>query len=175
MDSYHVPHVLNQLSHSESVARAWVKGTRTVSVQLRGGGVVKSLASFDKHNATQEAFTGFLEECAGQNVTRPSSYSDVFHQKFYSPRVPFTVNHYFEDHFAGAWQEAREIGIVKSHLFKYDLNSAYLWSGSLGLPVPRSFRYSDRLTSRDALYLVEIIPQLGAPFPFNRNRIVTAQ
>lgn len=175
MDSYHVDGVLRQLAQSPDVARTWRKGTTPVSVQLRGGGVVKSLNQFDRHGMDEATFMGFLAECERHGVERPSSYADVFHQLFVSPHIPYTVNHFFIDHFAGAWQEAREMGIVKGHLFKYDLNSAYLWSGTQGLPKPHTFRYCDDLHTRDALFLLKIEPNVDAPFPFNRHKYVVAQ
>lgn len=174
MDSYHLTSVVAQLAHSESAARSWHKGKAPVSVMLRGGGVVKSLDQFDKHTECA-SFMAMLQECQRNGVTRPSSYSDCFHQLFQSPRVPYSVNHYFAEHFAGGWQEARETGKVRGHLFKYDLNSAYLWSGSQGLPDTQSFSYTDVLAHPDALYLVRIVPNPAAPFPFNRLPIVIAQ
>lgn len=173
-DSYADLDAVRQLAQGPFVQRAWLKGSTPSSVQLIGGGVVKSLRPFHKH-PDEASFMAMLEECAAQGVHRPSSYSDVFHQKFYSPPIPRSVNYFFEEHFAGAWQEARELGKVTGHLFKYDINSAYLWSGAQGLPLPASFYYTENLKHRDALFLVEIVPRIGAPYPFHSHRYVNVQ
>lgn len=173
-DSYHINGALAQLAATEHAQRAWLKGSTYASVQLKGGGVVKSLEQFDRHGHTEDSFMAFLEECLRYEVSRPSSYSDVFHQLFSSPRIAYTVNRYLAPYFAGAWQEARVVGVVAGPLFRYDLNSAYLWSGSQGLPIAEGFRYTERLTG-NALCVVDIEPNPDAPHPFNRRSIVLAQ
>jgi hypothetical protein len=166
-DSYHIPPILGALATGTDVTRTWAKGHRFVSVELRGGGIVKSLSQFDRHNGHEDAFLSFMEECQRAGVARPSSYGDVFHEQYKSPRVAGTVNGYFENEFAGAWQEAIETGLFVQHLRKYDLNSAYLWAGIQGLPEIKSLSYSERIR-KNGLYLVEIEPKRGAPFPFSR-------
>jgi len=174
-DSYHVKGALDMLAGSTDVTRAWYKGQNVASVQLRGGGVVKSLHQFDRHGHTEETFLSLMEECQRHGVERPASYSSVFHEKFKSPRVSFSVNKYFADEFAGGWQEAIEPGMHQQHLRKYDLNSAYLWAGSQGLPnVSRGLDYSEQIKP-NGLYLLEIVPKIGTPFPFCRTRLVVAE
>jgi len=141
---------------------------------MHGKGVVKSIDQFDAHKDDEPAFMKLLEECRSAGVERPSSYSDVFHQRFYSPRVPYTVNCMFKNHFAGAWQEAKQVGVTSGPLYKYDMNTAYLWSGSQGLPNPATFRFTDKVED-SAMFLARIDPNVDAPFPFNKEKVVICE
>lgn len=176
LDAYHEGAVLRDLIANGTARRAWFRGTTPVSVMLgTNKGVVKSIDGFDLHAHDENAFMAMLEECAVNKVERPSSYADVFHQRFFSPRIPYTVNRYFMHEFAGGWQEAREHGLVRGHLFKYDMNAAYLWSGTQGLPLPSTFSYVEGRVVPNALHVLEIEPEPHTPFPFNRARIVLAE
>lgn len=174
-DSYvHRALLPDLLPHS---VRFWKVAGRIVSVQLRGGGVVKPVDDFHEHYPTEADFLTFMEDCYTRGIVRPSSYSDLFAQRFTSPRVQWTYNSFFSEWFAGGWEDARQTGILPGHWKKYDLNSAYLWSLTQGLPDVDTFRFtrhlerSDEAGTKPGLYLISLDkPYLELPYPFNVAR-----
>lgn len=172
VDSYDFAHLLPQ--HISNAVMGWRNGRTFVTLKLRGGGILKSLNRFTDHRHDATAFAEMLRECAQYGVERPSSYSDVFHQRFRTPRIAFTVNWLFRDYFAGAWQEARRIGEIQEPMYKYDLNQAYLWAGEQGLPDVESLRYSENW-KLPGLYVIRITPDAALPYPFNTKPIVVAE
>jgi hypothetical protein len=139
------------------------------TVQTGRGSIVKRLAKFSAHGHDETSFRGFLEEANSFGCYRPSSYPDVFHSAFYSPVVHNTVNRLFAPVARFAWQEALRPGKHPGHWRRYDINRAYLWASTQGLPVINSFRkVEDWNGNYPGIYrvtLAEISP--SAPYPFN--------
>lgn len=157
--------------------RYWRVNGRVCSLQLRGGGVVKQLDAFPEYAGDEETFLSFMEQCYSSGIVRPSSYADLFSQRFRSPAVRWTYNALFASWFAGGWQEARRRGLLKQPHYKYDINSAYLWALSQGLPDVHSFRFTRHIVRSDVggtqrgLYLVTLpAPDHNLPYPFNLPR-----
>lgn len=153
--------------------RCWKVAGRIVSLEQRdGGGVVKVLDKFDEVGAREGLFMDFLRECADVGVRRPSSFSDVFHQRYHSPRVIRSVNNLFARHFVGAWEAAPTPGRHSGVWRKYDVNRAYYWALSEGLPDPSSFRWSLN-PRRPGLFLVELPARFPfLPYPLSQTRRV---
>jgi len=138
-----------------------------VSVELKSGGIVKSLDGFSDHLQDANRFTELLRECEDRKVVRPSSYGDVFHQGFRSPYVKVSVNNLFKKHFAGAWEHACLTGTLKGVWRKYDLNRAYYWAALEGLPDPTTFRWSTN-PNDGGLYVVSLAEQrTDLPYPWS--------
>jgi hypothetical protein len=148
--------------------RYWsFKGVPT-TVALPASRFAKSLNSFTAHT-TEPQFRELLSEFSSYGCPRPSSYADVFHERYHSPRVLWSVNAPFADAFAGGWQEAIRPGVHWGTFFKYDMRSAYLWAATLGMPDTRTYARSRTVGATDGLYRIRLIePNRSAPFPFNQ-------
>lgn len=151
--------------------RYWSFHDVPTTVALPNNRFAKSLNPFTDH-ITEDAFRGILEEYDKLGCPRPSGYADVFHQRFISPRVPWSVNSLFAPCLAGGWQAALSPGAHKGIFYKYDLRSAYLWAATLGLPDTRTYTRSIQPSAQyDGLYRVKLRePSLSAPFPYNQAR-----
>jgi hypothetical protein len=156
--------------------REWAVSGRPTTLQLGQKGYLKAVDRFTiQHTNTEEAFNEFLRECADYGIPRPSSYNAVFHHCYRSPRVRRTYNQYFEYSFYGAWEEAKKVGVLRGRWHKYDLNSAYMWAASLGLPTIGSVRISKHLGKFRGLYNLELeAPLEHLPYPYNSHRFVNA-
>lgn len=157
--------------------RYWKVAGRLVSLQLKGGGVVKATDCFPDYAHSENDMLTFLDQCLQIGVVRPSSYADLFAQRFNSPRVTWTYNSFFTEWFAGGWEQARRVGLLSGTFNRYDLNSAYLWSLTQGLPHVDSFRYTDHIeyeaddAVKPGLYLISLgEPHQHLPYPFNLSR-----
>lgn len=156
--------------------RWWRVNGRIVSMQLKdGGAMVKRVQAFTDHCQNEETFLTLMEQCYTRGIKRPSSYSDFFYQVFTSPRLRYSVNALFASHFRGGWQQARATGALRGHFRKYDINSAYFWSLSHGLPETTTIRFSRRPSYSDiggfakpGLYVVSLEQSdFSLPYPFN--------
>lgn len=152
--------------------RSWRFHAMTTSLQMTGGGIIKRWSRFPEAAGSEETFLTFIERCAEAEVFMPSSFGDVFHQRWRSPRVYHSQNESFARLVVGGWEEAKFKGVHQTPLRRYDLNRAYLWSLSRGLPDPRTYRPSRVIDSAlHGLYAVSLAaPMPGAPYPFNVPR-----
>ena len=163
------------LPHSR---RHWRMNGQLVSLELKGGGIIKPLERFPDHCHDWNLFGGFLEQCYSRDITRPSSYADLFYQKSFSPHIKWSYNALFLEWFVGGWQEARKIGMLPGCWHLYDMKSAYLWALKEGLPDTKSFRFQRSYTyselhgfNCEGLFVVELEGPKGTyPYPFNRKR-----
>jgi hypothetical protein len=143
-------------------------------VSFSGKEVIKKADKFAAHN-TEETFLAFLKESQYYGCHRPSSYYDVFHAQFYSPRVLRSINETFAPWARFGWQEALRTGQLAGRWTKYDLNSAYLWATTLGLPRMETAEHSDYVGTLPGLYRVRIGPDTGKsglPYPLGVMRDV---
>lgn len=166
-DAYVHPNDLRKLA--KTYGRFWAFHNVPTTVALPGNRFAKSLHPFT-HHLDEQSFTELLGEYREAGVPRPSGYADVFHDRFISPRVPYSVNALLAPAFAGGWQEARSIGFHRQRYYKYDMRSAYLWAATLGLPDTRTYTRSLQpwRGKYDGVYRVKLLePAVGAPFPFN--------
>lgn len=66
-------------------------------------------------------------------------------------------------------------GVLRGRWRKYDLNSAYLWASTLGMPKVKSFRMSRNPGRLPGMYNLELVqPVESLPYPFNVARFVNA-
>lgn len=146
------------------------------TLELPGKRYLKSVDKFaPRHVESADSWQEFMRECAFYGCAKPSSYGSVFHAQFNSPRVRHTFNHLFGYAFVGGWQEAKATGVLRGRWKQYDLNSAYLWASTLGLPKVASFRYSEHIGKLPGLYNLELECTLEhLPYPFNEYRFVNA-
>lgn len=156
--------------------RTWEVAGRLTSMQMPGEGMVKGIDRFaHRHVVTEESFSEFLKECAFFDCPRPSSYSSVFHTVYKSPRVRWSLHALFAPWFVGGWQQARKVGLLPGTWRQYDMNSAYLWAVTRGLPDVDSMRVSNVVGRWPGMYALELTHTLeNLPYPFNTNRVVNA-
>lgn len=166
-------------SETARIRRWWTFHDLPTTLELTGGRAstyAKLLDRFTDHMENPPAFLELVREYADHGVPRPGGYADVFHETFKSPRVPWSVNATLAPAFAGGWQAALKVGVHPGRFYRYDMRSAYLWAGSLGLPDPTTYRRHLRPSPDVAgVYRVQLErPVPGVPFPFDRAREVLA-
>ena len=173
-DAY-APQALLNHYHADAL-RSWSVAGRLTSLQMPGRGMVKSIDRFATHHVeSEDAFAELLRECAFYNCPRPTSYSSVFHAQYRSPRVRWSLHAPLLENFAGGWQQARQTGFLPGRWIQYDLNSAYLWAVSLGLPNVQSMRVSRHIGRWPGIYALELVrADSSLPYPFNLSRYVNA-
>lgn len=166
-DAYLEPIQLRPLVRE--TGRYWSFDRAPTTVALNGNRFAKSLKGFTSHT-DEPSFRELLREYAEHGCPRPSSYADVFHEKYRTPRVNWSVNALLAPAMAGGWQAAIVPGIHYGTYRKYDMRSAYLWAATLGMPDTRTFRRSKQpwLGKYDGIYRIKLVaPVPSAPFPFN--------
>lgn len=167
-DCYLQPTQLRALAAQSS--RYWSFSGVPTTVALPDNRFAKSMKGFPSHQHEHEILD-LIEEFASFGVPRPSGYADVFHDKFRSPHIPWSINAAFADIFSGGWEASLCPGSHAGTYRRYDLRSAYLWSAQLGLPNAKSYRFGMHpyRTIRNGIYRVTLIRNTPlAPFPFNR-------
>jgi len=152
------------------VSASWSYQGSMRSFKWAGGGVVKSRLAFTSHRS-HDAFFTLLETGASKGVYRPASYSSFFHDRYHSPYPSGPARRAMRWTIPGAWEKLLlPRGEYPGKWYRYDLRSAYLWALEAGLPLPSSYRFTERLDSkRDGCYLVDCEPTDGAPYPYNRG------
>lgn len=125
-DAYMPPLQLRRLAKESG--RYWSFHSIPTTVALPNNRYAKSLNSFLDHD-DEPSFRELLREYSDFGVPRPSSYADVFHDTFKSPRVPWSINALLAPCLAGGWQQAIATGAHRGKTYrKYDMRSAYLWA-----------------------------------------------
>lgn len=162
---------LQMRSMAKKYGRFWAFHSIPTTVALPNNRYAKSLKAFTSHT-TEASFRELLREYSEYGCPRPGGYADVFHEKYQSPRVQWSVNALLAPVFAGGWQEALCIGNHRGVYYKYDMRSAYLWAATLGLPDTRTYTRSIAPWKRpeyEGVFRIRLVePSPGAPFPFNR-------
>lgn len=135
------------------VSRAWRLGPRLVSVRLSpdyGGGLWKNR---DRLLLTEPDRQ--LAALAAAGVHFPSSWGDCYHQLAPpAPRVLWTFNGLLAWWPGGPWSEARRTGEFRGKWYRYDLQGAYRWAATWGLPDPATFRVvTDRRGGRPGVFV----------------------
>ena len=158
-------------------SRWWQFNDMPTTVELGARRYAKSLDNFGDHKEAEQepAFQELLREYAAYNVPRPSGDADVFHEQFRAPGVNYTCTLDLAPGLVGGWQDALSVGIHRGAHYRYDMRSAYLWAGSLGLPDVRTYRHASYIGHEPGLFRVRlerIVP--NAPYPFNRTTRVMA-
>jgi len=141
-------------------------------MQQIGGGWLKPIDNFSAHHAADEStWNAFLDECERHGVIMPSSYADVFTKLFRPPMLLWSHNAPFVPHFCGPWEEATKRGLLVGFYRQYDLNRAYRWAATQGLPDTATFRQTDRLCAKHpGFYVARLVGEReGVPHPYNRE------
>lgn len=168
-DAYVNRGTLRQLVKA-GAGRWWSFHDMPTTVELPGKRYAKSIQGFVDHMDDAPRFLDLIAEYRDAGCPRPTGYADVFHKHFRSPRVAWSVNARLAPVLAGGWQQALRPGVHAGRFFKYDIRSAYLWAGSLGMPDVKTYRRSTRIRPDESgVYRVKLVaPVPSAPYPFNQ-------
>lgn len=177
MDSYVSGADLVRIVKTEDMRVVYRYGEYIRTVRLAGSVYWKNRDTFGRVAVEDEHFSEFLKECQQTARCRmPSSFGSPFHKLFYSPALPRSVNAPFANFFRGGWQEARLLGKRSGAFYLYDINSAYLWSSTLGLPLTETLELQfDVRTDLDGCYVIDQgEPRQELPYPFSAESVVIA-
>lgn len=178
MDSYVGVIDLQRIARSDDARVIYRYGEYIRTVRLAGNVFWKNRDVFGMIAAEDSTFAEFLRECQETARCRmPSSFGTPFHKLFRSPALPRSINAPFSNFFRGGWQVARFLGKKREDFYHYDLNSAYLWSSTLGLPRTDTLEYApDVRTDLDGVYLIDQGEPRDEllPYPFSTESIVIA-
>lgn len=141
---------------SGQVSRSWRLGNRIVSVQLSkpfGKGIWKNSDRFQLEKPTET-----LAHLESAGIEHPSSWADCYHQLAPNTRIlPWTFNGMFAWWSGGPWSEARKTGTFNGHWRRYDLQGAYRWAATWGLPDPYSYHVRKRrIGDAPGVWIVEL-------------------
>ena len=153
-------------------SRWWTFHGAPTTVHLEGNSYAKRIDGFTHHLDNEETFLELLREYGEQGCPRPTGYADVFHAHHRTARVPWSVNAMLAPALAGGWQAALIPGIFRGVYHRYDMRSAYLWAGSLGLPDPATYQAASSISKRlSGVYRVTLTERHpDAPYPFTKAR-----
>lgn len=107
---------------------------------------------------SKEDFENIMGSCQAAGMNPPVSFAEPFRHVFRSPILKKSVLSPFDGFVFGGWQEAmmKTPGTYKGKVYWYDINGAYRWAASVGLPDPDSAFPLERPDfDRPSIYLVE--------------------
>lgn len=105
---------------------------------------------------TEEDFWSVLHEAKAAGMNPPTSMADFFMACYRAPLARHSVSRPFRDFVFGGWQTAPKRGEFKGKFYLYDLNMAYRWAASCGLPNPATAYVTRDFTKHRAIYIVEL-------------------
>lgn len=114
----------------------------------------------------------FVDEYLSSNgKSAPSSFGDAFRLYFEAQKIPHIYDVFIGKFLAGGWQHAFSFGEIKTPVIRYDINSAYGWASSIGLPAPSSYSLCKDYR-RPGIYIVEAVSDgsTETPTPFNCSK-----
>lgn len=140
---------------SRMVARGWRLGNRIVSVQLHkslGGGMWKNSDRFILSDPPAD-----LAKLEAAGVHHPSSWGDCFHQLApKSKPLPWTFNGMLAWWPGGPWSQATKKGKHSGQWFRYDLQGAYRWAATWGLPDTSTYRVVTKAGSNPGVFVATL-------------------
>lgn len=127
-----------------------------------------SYKAIDRLDSTgPDDFWQIMEAARHAQINPPTSFADLFLSVYRSPMPRITVRSPFMGLRFGGWNEAFRRGEAPGRVFQYDLNNAYRWSASLGLPDLRTAYPTRDFSVPYGVFLVTNVP-VGA-IPWNRT------
>lgn len=138
-------------------------------------GAATSIKSIDRFgNFSYDTIGRFVEEYfTNGGIHAPASFSAGFWLNFFESRKPHHAFDVFFGRFiSGGWQEVFANGTYTCPLYRYDINSAYGWAASLGLPDPKFYRVHKAI-DRPGLYIIKAAANCDRPpRPFTHHEMV---
>lgn len=105
---------------------------------------------------SDEDFWTVLSEARAANMNPPTSFADFFMSCYRAPLARGSVVAPFRRFTFGGWQTVFQRGEFTGKFYLYDLNSAYRWAASCGLPHPGTAYPTKDFSKQQAIYLVEL-------------------
>lgn len=105
---------------------------------------------------SDEDFWQVLAEAQAAGMNPPTSFGDFFMSCYRAPLARGSITSPFRHFTFGGWQAALQRGAFHGRFYLYDLNSAYRWAASAGLPHPGTAYYTLDFTKPSALYVVDL-------------------
>lgn len=140
LSGYAPSEALHKAVADGQVARGWRLGNRISSIQLHkrlGNNIWKNA---DRFTMEPHQWEDVLTNLENAGVKHPSSWSDCYHQLAPSlRRLPYTYNAMLSWWPGGPWAQARKTGTFTGHWRRYDLQGAYRWAATWGLPDPATY------------------------------------
>jgi hypothetical protein len=156
------PAMLTRHNHS---GQAW-KYKRTWSTYCPNRRV--TYKAVDRLEAqSPDDFWQIMEAARHAEINPPTSFADLFLSVYRSPMPRITVRSAFMGFKFGGWNEAFRRGEIRGKVYHYDINSAYRWAASLGLPDMRTAYPTKDFSVPYGIFLVTNVP-VGA-IPWNRT------
>lgn len=103
---------------------------------------------------SEDEFWSIMHAAKDAGLNPPTSYAELFLSCYRAPMPRVTVRSPFLGFRFGGWQEAFRRGPASGTVYHYDLNKAYRWSASCGLPDLRTARPTWDFSCPSAVYLV---------------------
>lgn len=116
---------------------------------------------------SDEDFWQIMEAARHAQINPPTSFADLFLSVYRSPMPRITVRSPFMGYRFGGWNEAFRRGPISGKVYQYDLNNAYRWAASAGLPDLRTAYPTRDFSTAYGVFLVSGLP-VGA-IPWNRT------
>lgn len=151
LSGYAPQHVLASIVESGKIKRAWLFGGSVVSLQLPSGELWKAK---ERLGLPDDKATGILTRLEALGVRHPSSWASCYDQiATIRQRPKHTHNGLFFDWHGGPWHEALRTGKQAGRWWRYDIQSAYKWAATLGVPDVSRFVVRTRWHSDSGLWL----------------------
>lgn len=124
-----------------------------------------SFKAVDRLAVESEAeFWEVMHNAQAAGIDPPTSYADLFSSCYRAPLPRVSVCAPFIGLRFGGWQEALRRGPARGTVYQYDLNSAYRWAATRGLPDLRTATPTWDFHDPYACYLVDQVPVGAIPY-----------
>lgn len=126
----------------------------------------------------EKEFWSLVAAVKQAGISPPTSYANVFLSCYRAPMPRVSPRSHFYGFRFGGWQEAFRRGESHRTVYQYDLNKAYRWAASCGLPDLRSARRTWDFDSPCAVYLVSGLRPGAIPYrrvPAESYHMVTSE
>lgn len=126
----------------------------------------------------EDDFWQIMDAARRAGLQPPTSFADLFLSTYHAPMPRVSVCAPFVGFRFGGWQEAFRRGQAPGRVYQYDLNKAYRWSASCGLPDLRTAYPTRDFTKPYAIYSVRGIPPGVIPYrrvPSDEVHMVTSE
>jgi hypothetical protein len=136
----------------------------------------KALDNLQPRNA--EDFWTIMEAARHANINPPTSLADLFLSVYRSPMPRVTVRSAFYGFRFGGWNAAFRRGKAPGKVYQYDLNNAYRWAASCGLPDLRTAYPTKDFSKSNAVYLCTNVAVGAIPWsrvPRHAIHIITSE
>jgi hypothetical protein len=127
---------------------------------------------------SHEDFWQIMEAAKHADINPPTSLADLFLSIYRSPMPRITVRSAFYGLHFGGWNVAFRRGKAPGKVYQYDLNNAYRWAASCGLPDLRTAYPTRDFSAPNSIFLAYDVPVDAIPWqrvPRSYVRVITSE